>query len=236
MSGAASAKVRDESGKKTVTQDKDRPAEKSSIGALVENDAKEAKQGDAGRDGNAHVIAMLNPALRHAQIASVYSGRTFEGNIYGGERPSLLTFGCAILDAIEGAGDLRMASMTLAAQAMSLDTMFTELARRAELNMIDYPQASERYMRLALKAQSNSRATLEALAKLHQPREQVVKHIHVNEGGQAVIADQFNSHRGIENGQSNGRPHALKGSTPSDGKTLWSKDPSRTPVQVPRDA
>ena len=47
-----------------------------------------------------------------------------------------------------------------------------------------------------MKAQSNSRATLEALAKLHQPREQTVRHVHVNEGGQAIVADQFHHHAG----------------------------------------
>jgi len=39
---------------------------------------------------------------------------------------------------------------------------------------------------------------LEALAKLHQPREQTVRHVHVNEGGQAVIADQFHRHGGTD--------------------------------------
>ena len=41
-----------------------------------------------------------------------------------------------------------------------------------------------------MKAQSNCRTTLEALAKLHQPREQTVRHIHVNDGGKAIVADQ----------------------------------------------
>jgi hypothetical protein len=37
--------------------------------------------------------------------------------------------------------------------------------------MSEYLDAAERYGRLAMKAQGNCRATLEALAKLHQPRE-----------------------------------------------------------------
>ena len=58
-------------------------------------------------------------------------------------------------------------------------------------------------MRLALKAQSACRSTLEALARLHQPREQIVKHVHVNQGGQAVVADHFHNQPGaLENGQS----------------------------------
>ena len=75
--------------------------------------------------------------------------------------------------------------------------------------MREYVDATERYGRLALKAQSNCRATLEALAKLHQPREQTVRHVHVNEGGQAVIADQFHNHAGgSANGNSNNQSHA----------------------------
>src|SRR3546814_10476843 len=58
-------------------------------------------------------------------------------------------------------------------------------------------------MRRTLKAQAACRSTLEALARLHQPREQTVKHVHVNEGGQAVVADHFHQHTGDrENGKS----------------------------------
>jgi hypothetical protein len=79
-------------------------------------------------------------------------------------------------------------------------------------------------MRLALKAQANSRATIEALAKLHQPREQTVRHVHVNEGGQAVIADQFHHHAGGQgNGQSTEQPHAAR--SPCAGTALPSPDP-----------
>jgi hypothetical protein len=86
--------------------------------------------------------------------------------------------------------------LTLAAQAITLDNMFTEFARRACLNMGEYVNATDTYARLALKAQSNCRATLEALAKFHQPREQTVRHVHVHEGAQAVVADQFHHHAG----------------------------------------
>jgi len=111
------------------------------------------------------------------------------------------------------AGDMAMASRMLAAQAMTLDSMFTELARRAALNMGEFINGAERYGRLALKAQSNCRATLETLAKLHQPREQIVKHVHVSEGGQAVVADEFHHHAGgaenaktVEQSQAAGLP------------------------------
>ncbi len=106
------------------------------------------------------------------------------------------------------AGDLSFASQMLAAQALSLDAMFTELGRRAAMNFGTHLDAGERYARLALKAQAGCRATLEALAKLHQPREQTVRHVHVNEGGQAIVADQFHHHAGGRNVESVEQSHA----------------------------
>ena len=49
-------------------------------------------------------------------------------------------------------GDLSAAVTMLSSQAVALNAMFGELARRSALNMGEYIDASERYMRLALKA------------------------------------------------------------------------------------
>jgi hypothetical protein len=57
----------------------------------------------------------------------------------------------------------------LIAQAHSLDAIFNEFARRAALNMGEYLDAAETFMRLALKAQSQCRATLETLATIKNP-------------------------------------------------------------------
>ena len=67
------------------------------------------------------------------------------------------------------------------------------MIRKAWHNAGEYPLAFDRYMALAMKAQSECRATLEALAKLHQPREQTVihKHVHVAPNGQAIIAEEL---------------------------------------------
>lgn len=66
-------------------------------------------------------------------------------------------------------GDLQRAEAMLIAQAHTLEALFYELARRAGLNMGEYLQAAETYMRLALKAQSQCRATLETLAAIKNP-------------------------------------------------------------------
>jgi hypothetical protein len=57
----------------------------------------------------------------------------------------------------------------LNAQANALNAVFSELCRRAALNMGEYPDAMERYLRLAFKAQSQCRATVETLAVIKNP-------------------------------------------------------------------
>ena len=152
-------------------------------------------QGPDDDPGEVFARAMLGQNLRHGHVAAIFSGHMMSGS---GETLALMD--CAKIvqqratDAI--GGDLSFASAMLASQAITLDAMFTELARRAANNMGEYLNAGERYGRLAMKAQSNCRATLEALAKLHQPREQTVRHVHVNDGGQAIVADQFHNHAG----------------------------------------
>src|SRR5438270_7398183 len=47
----------------------------------------------------------------------------------------------------------------LTGQAAALNAIFYELARRSGANMGEYIEAAERYMRLALKAQGQCRAT-----------------------------------------------------------------------------
>ena len=151
---------------------------------------------------------LLEPTFKNAAAAAGFTGRMIGSEI---EAPGISDYASHVqLVANQAAeGELAMASRILAAQAVALDSMFAELARRAALNIGEYMDASERYGRLALRAQSNCRTTLEALAKLHQPREQTVRHVHVNEGGQAVVADHFHNHTGgAVNAETNKQSHA----------------------------
>jgi hypothetical protein len=66
-------------------------------------------------------------------------------------------------------GDMSSLERVLVAQALSLNTMFAELSRRAAVNMGRDSDATDRYLRLALKAQSQSRASIEALAVIKNP-------------------------------------------------------------------
>lgn len=84
------------------------------------------------------------------------------------------------------AGDLQHAETTLAAQAVALDAIFLEMARRAALNMGEYLDATERYMRLALKAQGQCRATLETLAAIKNPPVIFAKQANIAHGPQQI--------------------------------------------------
>ena len=147
-------------------------------------------------ENNGRTLArtLLDPVSRHASLSSAYADQVFGGDVQASITETASLLGDELNRTV--GGDMTMATRILASQAISLDAIFTELARRSSANMGQHFEGMERYMRLALKAQSASRSTLEALARLHQPREQTVRHVHVNDGGQAVIADQFHHHGG----------------------------------------
>ncbi|GAC1626791.1 MAG: hypothetical protein NVS9B10_15090 [Nevskia sp.] len=67
-------------------------------------------------------------------------------------------------------GDLGRVEATLMAQAEALSSIFTSMAARAALNAGEHMQATESYLRLALKAQAQCRATLETLAQIKNPQ------------------------------------------------------------------
>lgn len=67
-------------------------------------------------------------------------------------------------------GDLSEVEAMLVAQAISLDAVFNELARRAATNFGQHLNVAETYLRLAFKAQSQCRATLETLAEVKHPK------------------------------------------------------------------
>jgi hypothetical protein len=67
-------------------------------------------------------------------------------------------------------GDMARPEAMLVAQAHSLDTIFNAMAQRAAYNLTaGYMDAGDRYMRMALKAQSQCRTTIEALVELKNP-------------------------------------------------------------------
>ncbi|WP_374662124.1 hypothetical protein [Inhella sp.] len=84
-------------------------------------------------------------------------------------------------------GDMKAAERMLNGQAIALNAIFAELARRAHINMGSHLGAMESYLRLALKAQSQSRATLETLAAIKNPPVVYAKQANINNGGQQQV-------------------------------------------------
>ena len=92
---------------------------------------------------------LLQPTLKNAVAASAFTGRMIGNEI---EAPGISDYALHVQQIANEAakGELAMASRIVAAQAVALDSMFAELARRAASNMGEYMDASERYGRLAL--------------------------------------------------------------------------------------
>jgi len=82
-------------------------------------------------------------------------------------------------------GDLSKIEEMYISQAMALEVMFASLARKAKAQekLLQY----ETHMRLALKAQNQCRATLQALVQLKQPSQTTfVKQANIAQGHQQV--------------------------------------------------
>ena len=84
-------------------------------------------------------------------------------------------------------GDLGDVEAMLYGQASALNSVFNALARRAAHNLGEHLGATDTYLRLALKAQAQCRATLETLAELKNPRPVAfVKQANIAHGHQQV--------------------------------------------------
>lgn len=76
-----------------------------------------------------------------------------------------------LVDAVDRArsGNLKDVEGMLAVQAITLNTVFNTLAHRAASNLDGRLSTAEAYLRLALKAQNQSRMTIETLANIKNP-------------------------------------------------------------------
>ena len=118
-----------------------------------------------GRPGEDQAVGIartvLQPTVGAAVTVKEY-GKSYGDLDLGGLIDSLTEQTCASSN-----GDLRRAEAMLTAQAHALDAIFNNLARRA-INA-EYMDNLDRYLKLALRAQSQCRATWEALATIKNP-------------------------------------------------------------------
>ena len=105
-------------------------------------------------------------------------------------------------------GDMSRPEAMLVAQSHTLDEIFAALARRAQANISEgYSEAGERYMRLAFKAQSQCRTTIETLTEIKNPRPVAfVRQANISNGPQ-----QINNGQTDPNFRTHTRAHAGAG-------------------------
>ena len=98
-------------------------------------------------------------------------------------------------------GNMKPVEAMLYGQAQALQSIFTNMARRSGLNAGEYINASETYMKLALKAQSQCRATLETLAIVKNPQP-YIRQANMTTGPQQVNNSYASAseHQGIQSG------------------------------------
>lgn len=174
----------------------------------------------------------VEPFMRHGFIANHLASQTIRSEDVGCNSGEIGDIMRGMAATVAG-GDLRPITDALMSQSLMLDATATEMMNRAWRNAGEYPEAFRSYMSLALKAQAQSRATLEALAKVHQPREQVVRHVHVYEGGQAVVAEQLHMiGPGVANAGIADQSHAARAIGSGECAALPSPNPIGQAVPV----
>jgi hypothetical protein len=123
----------------------------------------------------------LDPRVSGAAVVELYSKGTFGPS-------EIQELYVALSDRARDVRENKLGSVDamLTSQAAALNAIFVELARRSHANLGEYINAAERYMRLALKAQSQCRATLETLAAIKNPPIVYARQANIAAGHQQV--------------------------------------------------
>ena len=157
---------------RTTRKVKDEPDKRRNVVAVWPCDAKENLDAASAR-------VLTTPSLQAAATIQEWQGDNQEVNALAKELEKQIT--------VVNKGGLGRAEGMLIAQAHTLDELFNNLARRAHHNLGEYMNAAETYLRLALKAQSQCRATLETLAQIKNPPSVAfVKQANIAAGSQQV--------------------------------------------------
>ena len=142
---------------------------------------------------------ITRPEVNAAATIQKFTGDIHEVNALARE---LSTQVAAVND-----GDLKRAESMLISQSHTLDDLFNRLAQRAHSNMVEgYLSATETYLRLALKAQSQCRSTLETLVQVKNPPVVYARQANFANGPQQVNNNIPSRAREIEN-----QPNKLSG-------------------------
>ena len=121
----------------------------------------------------------LRPAINGAVVMKAYQGKLLGKDVDLSELVQGLSDSCKQVNG----GDLSTLEAMLVSQATALQTVFTSLVCRAQVQT--QQRHLEAFMGLALKAQAQSRATISALVELKYPRQATfVKQANIAHGPQ----------------------------------------------------
>ncbi len=122
------------------------------------------------------------PTTTNGMVSGMYTSKTMKVDL------DLKEMVFALNDQVRQVqnGNLKNAESLLVSQALTLNAIFAEMARRAALNMGQHLDTTEAYLRLALKAQNQSRATLETLSTIKNPPLLIAKQANITTGQQQV--------------------------------------------------
>lgn len=125
--------------------------------------------------------AAMRPAVNAAMVVDSFQDHVFGSSVEITELVGTLQASMSK----SNAGDLSELENMLIGQATALQTMFVSLARRAQAQQ--YQRNVEAFLGLALKAQAQSRATIQAVIDLKFPRQATfVKQANIANGPQQV--------------------------------------------------
>lgn len=123
----------------------------------------------------------LRPSINGAVVVKAYQGNLLGKDVDLSELVQGLSDSCKRVND----GDLSTLEAMLVSQATALQTVFTSLVCRAQVQT--QQRHLEAFMGLALKAQAQSRATISALVDLKYPRQaMIVKQANIANGPQQV--------------------------------------------------
>ena len=123
----------------------------------------------------------LRPAINGAVVVKAYQGNLLGKDVDLSELVKGFSDSCKRVNN----GDLSTLEAMLVSQAMALQTVFTSLVCRAQVQT--QQRHLEAFMGLAFKAQAQSRATISALVDLKHPRQATfVKQANIAHGPQQV--------------------------------------------------
>jgi hypothetical protein len=125
--------------------------------------------------------ALLQPSMLGSAVIDAYK------NGFQGEALKIMQTQEVLAKSIEQlqAGDFSKVDEMLLSQASALEMMFTSLARRASLQQ--QTSLHDSLVKLAFKAQNQSRATLQTLMQRHQPKQTAfIKQANIAHGHQQV--------------------------------------------------